>query len=368
MGRPSAADGAGPAALAGRDPPHAADLASGRSRPGPSAAPVLAVGAGEGAGMRAVSRWERIPLDRYLEALPIRRRRLRFRTDGELRLPAFSGALWHAVLGPALKAEVCTVPPGVCDGCARSSECAYPRLFESRAPSSSRAPLADVARIPGPFVLHTAPWLDRRLAPGEDFELGLAVADREGDLVAVLMRAFAAAVRRGLGRRRVTARLEGWTDEPWVLPTTGQVTDGVPDAVLRLRMLTPLRLKHRGRYLRDFGAVALARDLALRVAALGHYHGGLPWPAPWPEVVAEAAALTVRRRRLRWVEASRFSRRQERMIVLGGLVGDVELRGVRADFRRLLAAGAALHAGKGSSLGLGQLALETATDDGEDNA
>ena len=72
------------------------------------------------------TRWERIDLQEYFAALPIRHRRLRFRLERDLEMPAFAGALWHAVLGPALKDSVCTVPPGLCAGCRRRAECAYP--------------------------------------------------------------------------------------------------------------------------------------------------------------------------------------------------------------------------------------------------
>jgi hypothetical protein len=317
--------------------------------------------------MSPTGRWEPIELADYLAALPVRRRRLRFRVKGDLQVPAFSGALWHAVLGPALKAEVCTVPPGVCDGCWRRAECPYSRLMEPQPAGPSSAPLAALARIPGPLALDTAPWRGQRLQAGGDLEVGLVVVDRHGDLVEALTRALAAAGRPGLGRHRIPARLEGWTDSQRTDMLGGP--SEVPDrggTALRVRMLTPLRLKRRGQYLAEFDPVALARDIGLRVAALGHYHGGLPWPAPWPETHAEASALTVSQCRLRWVDAPRFSRRQERTIVLGGLLGDVEVSGVGPALARLLAAATILHAGKATALGFGQLALEAAAGNGEE--
>jgi hypothetical protein len=127
-----------------------------------------------------------------------------------------------------------------------------------------------------------------------------------------------------------------------------------------LRLLTPLRLKRDGTYLHAFDLARVARDLSFRVAALGHHHGGLPWPAPWPEVMAEAAAARVEAARTRWAAAPRYSARQDRRIVLGGLLGDVLLAGAGASLERLLRAGAVLHAGKGTSLGLGHFAVEAA--------
>lgn len=304
------------------------------------------------------TRWEPIALEDYLAALPVRRRRLRFRAKGDLSLPAFSGALWHAVLGPALKAGVCTVPPGACGGCRRLAECPFPQVMESRPAPSSSAPLAALARIPGPLALDTAPWRAQRLEAGDDLEVGLVVVDRHGDLIEALTRALAAAGHEGLGRRRAPVTLEGWADSAWTGGDDDTPATRETGTALRLRMLTPLRLKRRGQYVTEFDPVALGRDLGLRIAALGHYHGGLPWPAPWPSIDAEARLLSVSPGGPCWVDAHRFSRRQERTIVLGGLLGDVEVRGVGPALGRLLAAATVLHAGKATALGFGQLALE----------
>lgn len=130
-----------------------------------------------------------------------------------------------------------------------------------------------------------------------------------------------------------------------------------PGQGLVLELLTPLRLMSRGAALREFDLAALARDLSRRVAALGHYHGGLPWPAPWAQVAEEAAAARATPVRLRWIDAHRYSARQGRRITLGGLVGDVRIEGVGPALGRLLEAGAVVHAGKGTSMGFGQLAL-----------
>jgi hypothetical protein len=303
-------------------------------------------------------RWDPVKLEDYLAALPVRRRRLRFRVDGELAVPAFAGSLWHAVLGPALKSHVCTVPPGVCAGCPRVTECAYPYVMETRPRVASSAPLARLERIPGPLALDTAPWRRQQLRAGDDLEVGIVLIDRKDNLMTTLTQALAEAGRRGLGRRRVVARLEGWTDSAWmdVLRNPSMLEEPLPR--VRVRMLTPLRLKRAGRYLSEFDPTVFARDLGLRIAALGHHHAELPWPAQWVEIAAEAAAVTVARARLRWVDAPRFSLRQERTIVLGGLLGDVELRGVGPRLSRLLMASTVLHAGKAAALGLGQLALE----------
>jgi hypothetical protein len=215
------------------------------------------------------------------------------------------------------------------------------------------APLSGLARIPGPLVLDTAPWRTRRFEPGEEFTVTFGVVEQDGALTETLTRALALAAEEGLGRSRGRARLEGYTHEE--RPCTAARSTHGRRAVLRL--LTPLRLVRQGAPLREFDLAALARDLSLRVAALGHYHGGLPWPAPWPEVMEDAAAARVTPGRLRWMDAHRFSARQARRVTSGGLAGDAVLDGLGKALRGLLEAGTVLHAGKGTSMGFGQLAL-----------
>lgn len=345
---------AGAPAPAGRARPHAASLASRHPEPAPPAAPVPApTRPSDRRDTTVTPRWERIPLAEYLAALPVRRRRLRFRVEGDLELPAFAGALWHAVLGPALKHEACTVPPGVCEGCARERECAYPLVFEAAPHRPDGAPLAALARIPGPLVLDTAPWKKRLIGAGTEFSVGFATVGRDRGLADTITSALVRGASSGLGRARCRARCEAVEDlgglEPVALPTAREA--------LRLRLLTPLRLKKRGAWLHDFELEALARDLSLRVAVLGHYHGGLPWPAPWSEVVSAVGTTSVKESRLWWVDARRYSARQRQVVPLGGLVGDVVLDGVEPPLGLLLRGATVLHAGKATSLGLGELDL-----------
>jgi hypothetical protein len=309
--------------------------------------------------------WTTIALDEYLDALPVRRRTLSFRPRAELAIPAFAGALWHAVLGPALRLEACRAPRGACEqGCVRPESCAFGAVMQSTPPAHASAPLARLARTPGPLVFDTAPWRERVVAPGEPFEIALVIVGRGTGLMDVVARAIERAARQGLGRARVAADYEGAVEAVGLarLGPLNQPLVPAPGADarhdLRLHIRTPLRLKGRGTYVRDLDIDTLVRDLSFRVAALGHYHGDLPWPAPWAELAGDTAAVRIGTVALRWVDASRYSARQRRSVVLGGLMGTAELHGVGPSLARLLAAGTVLHAGKGTSMGFGQIAIE----------
>jgi hypothetical protein len=305
----------------------------------------------------AGSGWPEIPLASYLAALPVWRRRIVLRSEGELRLPAFRGALWHSVVGRALKELVCTVPPGVCDGCRRREGCEYPAVMESRSVGPGAGPLAGGARIPGPLIFDSGPWQVNRLSAGDMFVLDFTVVGQGSMLVTLVEQAIERAASAGLGSRRVPARVVDIAPRP---PLREMLASSQTAALstLLLRLVTPLRLKREGTYLRRFDLAALARDLSFRVAALGHYHGSLPWPAPWRAAIDAARVARVVEARVRWVERVRYSARQKREIIMGGLVGKVCIEGVGPELLRLLAAGTVIHAGKCASMGLGELEVD----------
>lgn len=300
--------------------------------------------------------WPAIPLATYLGGIPVRRRRAVLRPAAPLRLPRFRGALWHSVLGAAVKAQVCSEPSGICGPCARRATCPYPALFESRARTDGEAPLAPGAPVPGALVLDTGPWEPARIPPEEDVAVDYVLVGRP-DLAAVVDEAVALAGRRGLGPTRIPATLLRTEDRGGSLVEAAEEAVRAAGGGLGLELRTPLRLKAAGQHLRVLDPVVLARDVTFRVALLGHHHAGLPWPAPWREVAADAHAARVAATRTRWVEAVRYSARQGREIVMGGLVGTVALEGVGPALARTLGVAGVLHAGKGEAVGLGALGV-----------
>lgn len=298
-----------------------------------------------------------IPLEEYAFRLPMHRRRIVLRAEEDLHFPKFRGAVWHSLLGPAIKELACTVPPGVCAGCPRRSACEYPRLMEPEAAETSAGPVRPGARVPGPLVLDTGPWSPLRIQAGELFSFDFAVVAADRHLTATVERAVALAAARGLRRRRAVASVVCMEPRPGLEEILPALTRRNVGAV-RLHLISPLRLRQKGALVRRFDPGALVRNLAWRLAALGHYHAGLPWPEPWREVLEQASRARVVGAHTRWVEAVRYSARQGREIVTGGLVGEALMDGAGGELAMLLGCASVLHAGKGASMGLGQLEVD----------
>jgi CRISPR/Cas system endoribonuclease Cas6 (RAMP superfamily) len=125
-----------------------------------------------------------------------------------------------------------------------------------------------------------------------------------------------------------------------------------------LRVLTPTRLKHAGRYVTEPQFHVLIRALLRRVSALAYFHCGKPWNADYQQIVAMAQEVELVENQTRWIENHRRSRRQRRDMSLSGLVGTVTYRGNLRPFRALLRLGSLIHVGKACVFGNGWYRVE----------
>jgi len=139
-------------------------------------------------------------------------------------------------------------------------------------------------------------------------------------------------------------------------------TTAPPPAPARavLHLVTPLRLKRLGHLVgpQHFTPGELVFNLLTRLKLLAEHHGGNPDAWDWDRLRDATATLTLEPRHLRWHEWTRYSSRQDTLMELGGLLGDGELSGPGlADLWALLWQGQWVHAGKGTTFGLGAYRL-----------
>jgi hypothetical protein len=195
-----------------------------------------------------------------------------------------------------------------------------------------------------------------------------------GDAIAgdtVLRDAWAMAAAMGLGPKRVPFAIraclplgpdhrpdqrlsQGWTLDRarWPLP-------GDPAATpCRIVFPVPLRILRRGALITD----PTLRDVA--AAACRRLHAFLPeaqrpaLAALRSPILAAAAATPARSWRGRRLDLVRYSGRQKRPVELYGVAGSIDLPRGPGDLWPLLAAATWVHVGKGTIVGLGQVAIE----------
>jgi len=306
--------------------------------------------------------------------LPLELARFRFdyTVETPLHLHYYAGSQLRGAFGIALKRSVCVVRHQVCPECPLYRTCAYPEIFETPAPADHR--LQKFSQAPHPYVVEPPPLGARDYRPGETLSFGLVVMGHALRHLPYFIHAWQEALGRRSGLGGGAARLTSVS----YLPPDGPaqpIYDGqaltrpdlqppsVPnlgDAV-RLRFDTPLRLQQGGAVR---GHAMTARDLLMNLARrywlLAEFHQGVT-PAVDFRRLAEQAATIELDGELLWRDWRRYSNRQRQTMILGGVIGEVTLRGDLAPFSGLLAAGQWTHLGKSASFGLGRYRLEPAS-------
>jgi hypothetical protein len=292
--------------------------------------------------------------------------RVRLNLEGRVELPEFAGSLVRGALGLALRQVSCTTGAPTCTGCPEIPVCPYGYAFETPLPAG------DSAQALGPFVPH--PFALALEHPQDALALELTLVGRGRRYLASFVEAVRWLARRGLGHDRAKLALASVEDlapaGPRTIltasglftsePTDWHLTDlarPVPGAVA-LVTRSPLRLLAKGEPAEELDLEQLLRALFRRIGALARFHCGFEPEVDYRAELERARGVAVAERRLVWSERSRYSARQKRRMVLGGLEGTLVLDGDLTRALPFLALGECLQVGKGTSFGLGRYRLE----------
>ncbi|HYN79577.1 MAG TPA: CRISPR system precrRNA processing endoribonuclease RAMP protein Cas6 [Lamprocystis sp. (in: g-proteobacteria)] len=295
--------------------------------------------------------------------------------DG-IGLPDYAGSTWRGLLGHGLRRTACVTRQPTCAGCLLIHQCVYSLIFETPPPPD--ADLAGFTALPHPFVLDIDPQAPRHYQPGEPLPLGITLIGAAISQVPYLIQALREAGQQGLGREHGRFTLESVTRETtpgagtWdrvydagsgtyrPAPEAPLTPPPAPDRV-RLRLLTPLRIKHDARFVvpAHFTLADLLRHLYNRLQRLALMYGGQPQTFDWPTATALLGGLRLHDPALRWHDWTRYSSRQHTLMQLGGLLGDLTIEGpALPDLWPVLWVGQWTHIGKGTAFGLGAYRLE----------
>ncbi len=297
----------------------------------------------------------------------------RFQRDA--LLPSFKGSLLRGALGRALRAG--------CADCARDSGqaptppcphepgCLYSRLFE---PPPLQDPMARRNAAVRPFALRPPGDPREVWKAGERFTFGLQLFGDSWDAAFDLAEAVETMGRWGLGQRlqgvragftllevrcegRPMTRTQGAAGDrvrprPWTLQAPR--SENSPQRV-RLELVTPLRVKRRGRLASELPFQELTRMALRRISSLCTAFDGAEPDLDYRGLIARAEEVRSVDESLRWREQPRYSGRQQRETSFGGLEGWVLYEGPLAKYLPLLRFVEETHLGKQTTFGLGQV-------------
>ena len=259
--------------------------------------------------------------------------------------------------------------------------CPYPFLFENRPPPGATK-LTRYPRTPGPYVLEPS---ERDVDMHEGtLNLGVTLFGAANDHLPYVVHALDQAGRRGLTGRRVRLEMldvqvesrdraseDASSGERWttVFEPSGRLSavppghsiPPAPPPVVRIRLLSPLRIKRHGHFVgvSDFDFRAFFGGLLRRISLLTYFFSDAPLETDFAGLLRLAEAVSVAGPALRWQEWTRHSSRQNELLQMGGLLGRFDLAGPEiGPFWPCLWLGQWTHAGKGCSMGLGRYVLE----------
>ncbi len=303
--------------------------------------------------------------------LPLAVYRLEFSALDAVRLPAYAGSAWRGVFGRALKRLVCVTREPACPSCLLYRSCVYPYLFETP-PDPAAGKLRKYPAAPHPFVLRPGPGGAQ--AAGATVSVDVVLFGQGNRQLPYVLHAFAQAGQRGVGQGDGRLELQQvWQQTPagaWrsIYAVSGPLeplppaTPTVPPGPARVRVVleTPLRIQQAEKLLSPaaFQFGALFSNLLRRISLLTTFHTDAPLETDFAALSRAGWTVEAQAMRLRWHEWVRYSSRQDALLQMGGLLGEIELTGAGLEpFWPYLWLGQWTHAGKATSMGLGRYRL-----------
>lgn len=308
--------------------------------------------------------------------------------DDPLTLPSFAGSVLRGAFGAALRRLACLTGAPSCLGCQLRKTCPYPSLFEPPPVDLSEAGIGrTVENGTPPFVLRP-PEGPLKIAAGERWTVQMRVFGHALDRMPFLIEAWRDALTRGLGRDRARSTLvrvacrpasvaQSSTDpllgvsdhedprpEDWGFGDAWRSVARLNGSAFRIDFITPLRLVSAGKALRppDCTARRIVAATVRRGRTLAVQAGG---PAACADVKAwpvdqwlEAAERIEAKNDLRWRDWKRYSARQKREMILGGVIGSAEWRNVDGCLGKILNLAVLTHVGKETAFGFGRMSIE----------
>jgi len=314
--------------------------------------------------------------EKAIESLPIARYELRFRAEEPYSFRGFTGSAWRGIFGHALKRTVCITRHEHCPECMLYRSCVYPYIFDTPLPVGSEK-LRTVQTIPHPFLLEV-PWA---IPENSEIPIRLTLIGHANRYVVYAIHALEQGACNGVRHSpplilRQILQEERLGTNVWLpiknragvltpLPTHQIDLPQMP-AKVRIVFETPLRLRCQDRYLTPdrFSFVEFFRNLLGRLSLLKYFHSDEPLTVDFAGLISAASLINFTQMALRWRDWQRYSSRQKQKLQMGGLMGsaDLDLTAAVAPFWPYLWIGQFIHAGKGTSMGLGKFRLESLND------
>lgn len=295
--------------------------------------------------------------------------------ENDTLLPKYLGSTLRGAFGASLKTSICGNLARECENCRIAERCLYAKTFEPRSAGSTNRRRVE----PSPaYVIEPPTEHTPRLNKGDTLTFTLLLFGEANFYLPFFLNAFEIMGRRGIARRTdefgrgefllhdvkqeqghrlfdiSTGRL---VSEPIMRQIQISSTPIGPPFTLKVELQTPLRLKFQNKLQDTLPFHVLVRAALRRISSVFATHGDGDPDLDYGHLVAEAISVQTLSSQLKWLDWERYSNRQKRRMLLGGMVGSICYSSVPRIYQPVLEAGSVLHLGKQSTFGLGKLAL-----------
>ncbi len=298
--------------------------------------------------------------------------------DNDAILPPYKGSTFRGVFGRALKKVVCALKRQECDQCLLNQKCIYASVFET---SKTANPPKDsrFASVPHPFVIQPPLTVETEFSKGTPFDFHLLVFGEVNNSLPYFIYAFDQMGKIGIGKKingkrgqftLEEVRLSGdivyshidqklkAIDSLKTLTLSDLENHSEGSSSLKVVIETPLRLKYKNRFNAELPFHILVRAMLRRISSLLNCYGEGEPSIDYRGLVKRAEAVQIIDSNLNWFDWQRYSLRQDKSMLMGGIVGSVTYQGEISEYLPLFDYCTKVHLGKQTTFGLGKIRTE----------
>ena len=300
------------------------------------------------------------------------------RLENEAILPFFKGSTFRGLFGRALKKVVCALKRQECDQCLLKERCVYALVFETqlsmRPPEGSR-----IVSPPHPFVIEPPLTTETDFPKGSAFDFKLILFGDVNNNLPYFIYAIDQMGKIGIGKKIngkrgrfalksvKCAKKVVYSDMDQKLNATdsietlslAQTEDHTNNNfILKVALETPLRLKFENRLKANLPFHVLVRAMLRRVSSLLNSYGDGEPALDYKGLVKKAGTVSIAESDLRWFDWQRYSHRQEKAMLMGGMTGSITYEGKIDEYMPLIDFCSKVHLGKQTAFGLGKIRAE----------
>lgn len=261
--------------------------------------------------------------------------------------------VFRSVLGMNLRRLTCVLrQQKTCSDCMVNDTCVYSCFFETNVDKNLNS-LVGVDRSVHPFVIDFSNISDDKAI------LSITFIGRARNYIPYINLALENAGENGVGKNRARFSIEKilvgdreFSPDLEIIEKESHTwPSGNNKAIHSILLETPCRIKDGGKYISSLNLDILLKNMQRRVSALEEVFGlGEEYPS-LPYISTESEAVGQK-----WIEKSYYSSRQRTVMKLGGVVGEIKIKGpIDNSILPYIEAMEIFHVGKNISFGFGKV-------------